>query len=160
VAFPESTEEVAAIVHTCAGFQDPDRAIRRRHLARRACLALKGGICLDLSKMDQILKVNAEHLDARRTKIENDGLNSASRNLIPLLHATPAVADPIRYVISEFGRNVLEHAGSPVGGFICAQYFRNKQRIAIGMADAGIGIAAPSADPMLQKLTLMRLDSR
>lgn len=27
-----------------------------------------------------------------------------------------------------------------MGGFVCAQYFKNKQRIAIGMADAGIGI--------------------
>ncbi|MBF2099421.1 MAG: hypothetical protein IGQ88_13755 [Gloeomargaritaceae cyanobacterium C42_A2020_066] len=53
------------------------------------------------------------------------------------------MADPIRYVISELGRNVLEHSQSQVGGFVCAQYFRDKKRIAIGMADAGIGI--PSA---------------
>lgn len=68
-------------------------------------------------------------------------LRDAITNLIPLLHAAPTVADPIRYVISELGRNVLEHSNSPVGGFVCAQYFRNKQRIAIGMADAGRGIA-------------------
>lgn len=68
-------------------------------------------------------------------------LRNTISNLIPLLHAAPTVADPIRYVISELGRNVLEHAQSPVGGFVCAQYFRDKKRIAIGMADAGIGIA-------------------
>jgi anti-sigma regulatory factor (Ser/Thr protein kinase) len=67
-------------------------------------------------------------------------LRNTITNLIPLLHAAPSVADPIRYVISELGRNVLEHSQSPVGGFVCAQYFRNKQRIAIGIADAGIGI--------------------
>jgi len=67
-------------------------------------------------------------------------LRNTIANLIPLLHAAPAVADPIRYVISELGRNVLEHSQSPVGGFVCAQYFRNQKRIAIGMADAGIGI--------------------
>lgn len=72
----------------------------------------------------------------------SEDLRNTIANLIPLLHAAPAVADPIRYVISELGRNVLEHSQSPVGGFVCAQYFRNRKRIAIGMADAGIGIAS------------------
>jgi hypothetical protein len=61
-------------------------------------------------------------------------------NLIPLLHAAPSVADPIKYVVSELGRNVLEHSQSSVGSFVCAQYYKDKKRIAIGMADAGIGI--------------------
>lgn len=68
-------------------------------------------------------------------------LRNTITDLIPLLHAAPTVSDPIRYVVSELGRNVLEHSQSPVGGFVCAQYFQNKKRIAIGMADAGIGIA-------------------
>lgn len=72
----------------------------------------------------------------------SEDLTGAISDLIPLLHAAPSVADPIRYVISELGRNVLEHSNSPVGGFVCAQYFRDKKRIAIGMADAGIGIAS------------------
>lgn len=67
-------------------------------------------------------------------------LTNTITNLIPLLHAAPTVSDPIRYVISELGRNVLEHSNSPIGGFVCAQYFKDKRRIAIGMADAGIGI--------------------
>jgi anti-sigma regulatory factor (Ser/Thr protein kinase) len=67
-------------------------------------------------------------------------LTNTITNLIPLLHASQAVADPIRYVVSELGRNVLEHSQSPVGGFVCAQYFKETNRIAIGMADAGIGI--------------------
>lgn len=67
-------------------------------------------------------------------------LTNTITNLIPLLHAAPTVSDPIRYVISELGRNVLEHSNSPVGGFVCAQYFKDKRRIAIGIADAGIGI--------------------
>jgi anti-sigma regulatory factor (Ser/Thr protein kinase) len=86
-----------------------------------------------------------EHEEAGRfvplTQIRTaDDLRKTITDLIPLLHAAPAVADPIRYVISELGRNVLEHSQSPVGGFVCAQYFRDKRRIAIGMADAGIGI--------------------
>ena len=87
-----------------------------------------------------------EHEEAGRfvplTQIRtNDDLRNAIGNLIPLLHAARPVADPIRYVVSELGRNVLEHSQSPVGGFVCAQYYRNQKRIAIGMADAGIGIA-------------------
>jgi anti-sigma regulatory factor (Ser/Thr protein kinase) len=87
-----------------------------------------------------------EHEEAGRfvpiTQIRtNDDLRNAIGNLIPLLHAAKPVADPIRYVVSELGRNVLEHAQSPVGGFVCAQYYKNQKRIAIGMADAGVGIA-------------------
>jgi anti-sigma regulatory factor (Ser/Thr protein kinase) len=60
--------------------------------------------------------------------------------MIPLLHAKPENADPIKYVVSELIRNVLEHAASPVGAFICAQYFKKTNRISIGVADRGIGI--------------------
>jgi anti-sigma regulatory factor (Ser/Thr protein kinase) len=87
-----------------------------------------------------------EHEEAGRfvplTQIRtNEDLRNAIANLIPLLHAAKPVADPIRYVVSELGRNVLEHANSPIGGFVCAQYYKNRKRIAIGMADAGIGIS-------------------
>lgn len=98
---------------------------------------------LDVPRPRQI----EEHEEAGRfvplTQIRtNEDLRNAITNLIPLLHAAPSVADPIRYVVSELGRNVLEHARSPVGGFVCAQYYKNQKRIAIGMADAGIGVAA------------------
>ncbi len=75
------------------------------------------------------------------TQIQNnDDLKQAITNLVPLLHAPPAVADPIRYVFSEMVRNALEHSQSPVGAFVCAQYYRESKRIAIGIADAGRGI--------------------
>lgn len=88
-----------------------------------------------------------EHEEAGRfvplTQIRSsDDLSRTITDMIPLLHATPNVADPIRYVISELGRNVLEHAGSEVGAFVCAQYFKDQQRMAIGMADSGRGILA------------------
>lgn len=70
----------------------------------------------------------------------NEELRRTIVSLIPLLHAPPEVADPIKYVMSEMVRNVLEHADSPVGAFVSAQYYRNKKRISIGIADAGIGI--------------------
>ena len=61
--------------------------------------------------------------------------------MIPLLHASPENADPIKYVVSELIRNVLEHSFSSVGAIICAQYLKNTRRISIGVADRGIGIA-------------------
>jgi len=69
-----------------------------------------------------------------------EDLKAAITDLVPLLHAPPAVADPIRYVFSEMVRNVLEHAGSPVGAYVCAQYYKKSNRIAIGIADFGVGI--------------------
>ena len=70
----------------------------------------------------------------------SEGLSQSISNLIPLLHSNSNVADPIRYVMSELGRNVLEHSYSKTGGFLCAQYFKDKKRIAIGIADSGVGI--------------------
>lgn len=67
-------------------------------------------------------------------------LRQAITNLVPLLHAPPAVADPIRYVFSEMVRNALEHSQSSVGAFVCAQYYRKSKRIAIGIADSGVGV--------------------
>jgi anti-sigma regulatory factor (Ser/Thr protein kinase) len=72
-------------------------------------------------------------------------LKAAITNLVPLLHAPPHVADPIRYVFSELGRNVLEHATSSVGAYVCAQYYQSSNRIAIGIADAGVGVRATIA---------------
>ena len=69
-------------------------------------------------------------------------LREAITNLVPLLHAPKEVADSIRYVFSEMVRNVIEHAASPVGAFVCAQYYKNTNRISIGIADAGVGILA------------------
>jgi anti-sigma regulatory factor (Ser/Thr protein kinase) len=69
-------------------------------------------------------------------------LSAAVTDLVPLLHAQPREADAIRYVFSELARNALEHSDSPVGAFICAQYYKQTKRISIGIADAGIGIRA------------------
>jgi anti-sigma regulatory factor (Ser/Thr protein kinase) len=63
-------------------------------------------------------------------------------DMVPLLHATPEQAASIKYVVSELVRNVLEHANSPVGAVVCAQYFRGTRRLAIGVADTGVGILA------------------
>ncbi len=58
----------------------------------------------------------------------------------PLLHLDPLHAEPLRYIMSELIRNVLEHAQSPQGAFVCAQYYKKSNIVRIGIADAGIGI--------------------
>jgi len=69
-----------------------------------------------------------------------DDLKAAITDLVPLLHASAEVSDPIRYVFSEMVRNALEHAQSEVGVFVCAQYYPDSGRVAIGIADAGQGV--------------------
>lgn len=70
----------------------------------------------------------------------NDDLKNFMIDMIPLLHCEPSQADTIKYVISEMVRNVLEHSNSPVGAFVCAQYFKKSNRLSVGVADAGNGV--------------------
>lgn len=58
----------------------------------------------------------------------------------PLLHLEPKNAEPIRYIMSELIRNVLEHALSKYGAIVCAQYYKKSNTVRIGIADTGIGI--------------------
>lgn len=61
-------------------------------------------------------------------------------DMVPLLHLEPKQAEPIRYVISELVRNVLEHSQSRFGAILAAQYYRKSNTIRIGIADTGVGI--------------------
>jgi anti-sigma regulatory factor (Ser/Thr protein kinase) len=86
-----------------------------------------------------------EHEEAGRfipiTQVRNSAeLKKVISDLVPLLHTDPHLADPIRYVISELVRNVLEHAQSENGAFLCAQCFRDQNRVSIGVADSGVGV--------------------
>jgi anti-sigma regulatory factor (Ser/Thr protein kinase) len=70
----------------------------------------------------------------------SDELEEFIVEMVPLLHAAPEEAGPIKFVISELVRNVLEHAASPVGALVCAQYYKKTARLSVGVADRGIGI--------------------
>lgn len=62
--------------------------------------------------------------------------------IMPLLHLdrTPEQAETIRYIVSELVRNVLEHANTPNGAVVAAQYYKKSNRVSIGIADTGVGI--------------------
>lgn len=59
------------------------------------------------------------------------------------LHENPDSLAAVQYCLSELLRNVLEHSGSPDGGFVCAHNFSGKgpHRVTIAVADCGMGIA-------------------
>src|SRR6266513_973132 len=64
VAFAQSTEEIATIVALCAENQTPVIAFGTGTSLEGHVAALKGGVCIDLSQMNRVLRVNAEDLDA------------------------------------------------------------------------------------------------
>ena len=64
VAFAHSTPEVADIVGLCARYKTPVVPFGTGTSLEGHVAALKGGICIDLSQMNRILRVGAEDLDA------------------------------------------------------------------------------------------------
>lgn len=88
-----------------------------------------------------------EHESAGRfiplTQIKNSNeLTKFITEMVPLLHLEPKHAEPIKYIVSELVRNVLEHAKSPCGAILAAQYHKKNNCIRIGIVDAGVGIKA------------------
>jgi D-lactate dehydrogenase (cytochrome) len=65
VCFASSSDEVAAIVRLCAEHKVPVIPFGTGTSLEGHVLALKGGVSIDLSGMDEILEVNTEDLDCR-----------------------------------------------------------------------------------------------
>lgn len=63
VVFAKSTEEVSEIVKACARYKVPVIPYGTGTSLEGHVGAVKGGICIDLSEMNEILNVNAEDLD-------------------------------------------------------------------------------------------------
>ena len=63
VAFPHSTEEVAEIVKICAAHGTPIIPFGTGTSLEGHVVALHGGICLDMTEMNQVLRVNVADLD-------------------------------------------------------------------------------------------------
>jgi len=86
-----------------------------------------------------------EHEPAGRfvplTKVKNAAQQTKFlTEMIPLLHLKPEHAEPIRHIMGELIRNVLEHSRSKYGAIISAQHYQKSNTIRIGIADTGIGI--------------------
>ncbi len=71
---------------------------------------------------------------------DSKSLTKFITEVTPLLHLEPKHAEPIRYIMSELIRNVLEHSLSKNGAIVCAQYYKKSNTVRIGIADTGIGI--------------------
>jgi D-lactate dehydrogenase (cytochrome) len=81
VAFAESTEDVAAIVTVCARHGAPVIAYGTGTSLEGHVQALHGGVCIDLSRMDRVLDINAEDLDCRvQAGVTRKQLNSYLRD--------------------------------------------------------------------------------
>ena len=65
VAFPNSTEEVAAIVRICARHKVPIVPYGTGTSLEGHIAALHGGVCIDLGGMSAVLDVNGEDMDCR-----------------------------------------------------------------------------------------------
>jgi D-lactate dehydrogenase (cytochrome) len=81
VAFPASTEEVAAIVAACAANATPIIPFGAGSSLEGHVHALHGGVAINLTRMDRVLEVNDADLDARvEAGLTREGLNAALRD--------------------------------------------------------------------------------
>jgi len=81
VAFPESTQEVAAIVRLCAEHRVPVIAFGTGSSLEGQVNAPGGGISIDTSRMNRVLAVNAEDLDCTvEPGVTREALNTHLRD--------------------------------------------------------------------------------
>jgi D-lactate dehydrogenase (cytochrome) len=65
VVFPETTAEVKGVVRLCAGAGMPIVPFGAGTSLEGNAAAVRGGLCMDFSRMNQVLQVNAEDMDVR-----------------------------------------------------------------------------------------------
>ena len=63
VIFPKSTEEISKIVKLCATYKVPVIPFGTGTALEGHVAALHGGICLDVSNMNEVIQVNSEDMD-------------------------------------------------------------------------------------------------
>ena len=81
VAFPNTTEEVAAIVRACAATRTPIVAFGMGSSLEAHVNALSGGISIDLTRMNRVVRLSAEDLDVTvEAGVTHRKLNDALKN--------------------------------------------------------------------------------
>lgn len=88
VVYPETTEEIAEIVKICAKYGVPIVPFGAGTSIEGHVLALRGGVCIDLSLMNQIIEVNQADMyvtvQAGVTRNQLDGLLEGSGFFFPI----------------------------------------------------------------------------
>jgi len=80
VIWPETTAEVAEIVRLCVAHRVPMVPFGAGTSLEGHIAAVRGGLCIDLSRMDQLLQCSPEDLDCTvQPGITREGLNHALR---------------------------------------------------------------------------------
>ena len=81
VAFPETNAEVAAIARLCNDSRTPLIPFGTGTSMEGHVVALHGGVCVDLSRMNAVLDISAEALDCRvQAGVTREQLNAAARS--------------------------------------------------------------------------------
>jgi D-lactate dehydrogenase (cytochrome) len=82
VVFANTTEEVAALVKLCVAHDTPIIAYGAGTSIEGNTLAVRGGVCVDLSGMDEIVAVNAEDFDCTvQAGVRREQLNEYLRDV-------------------------------------------------------------------------------
>ncbi|MBT0956251.1 FAD-binding protein [Alphaproteobacteria bacterium KMM 3653] len=80
VAYPRSTEEVSQIMRICSAHDCPVVAWGTGTSLEGHALAINGGICVDFTKMDKILRVSPEDMDCTvQPGVTREALNTDLR---------------------------------------------------------------------------------
>ena len=78
VAWPESTDEASRIMRLCAKYATPVIPFGAGSSVEGHVLALHGGVCLDMSRMNKVLSIDTQDLSCRvQAGVTRETLNSA-----------------------------------------------------------------------------------
>lgn len=109
VALPKNTEEVAAVVRTCARHKIPIIPRGAGTSLSGAVLAVEGGVMIALTRMNRILSVDTEN---RRALVEAGCVNVWITNAVKS-HGLLYAPDPSSQSACTIGGNVAMNSGGP-----------------------------------------------